>query len=419
MQHCLILGGGLSGKAAERLAVSLGFSAAVLSDSPGLDADAAVAPADLVVTSPGVKPLTSPLWQAAMRRAARGECEFLSELEFGFRHWPGRVLAVTGTNGKTTTTELTTALLSAAGVDARPAGNIGYPLSDLAADLREGKLSAEALPVVEVSSFQLERCDTFAPYAAALLNLESDHIDRYAGGFGEYAAVKRRIFDRVAPENRVYGLSMDSPSPRRVTLCGEALMVDGDEVLIDLGDTALSAPHNRENLAAAVELCLRVLPAEAVLSPEFRLAVRTFHPGRHRLEAVHEAAGVRFVNDSKATNPASTVAALRSTPGMVVLLLGGLDKGMDFSPIAPFADRIRFAVLYGECRSKIAAALPPSVPTADCGMDFALAVGTAREHARSGDTVLLSPACASMDMFRDYKERGDRFTEYVRNGAEP
>ena len=95
------------------------------------------------------------------------------------------------------------------------------------------------------------------------------------------------------------------------------------------------------------------------------------------------------------------------------------DKGMDFSPIAPFADRIRFAVLYGECRSKIAAALPPSVPTADCGMDFALAVGTAREHARRGDTVLLSPACASMDMFRDYKERGDRFTEYVRNGAEP
>ena len=113
MQHCLILGGGLSGKAAERLAVSLGFSAAVLSDSPGLDADAAVAPADLVVTSPGVKPLTSPLWQAAMRRAARGECEFLSELEFGFRHWPGRVLAVTGTNGKTTTTELTAARLPA------------------------------------------------------------------------------------------------------------------------------------------------------------------------------------------------------------------------------------------------------------------------------------------------------------------
>ena len=414
MQHCLILGGGLSGKAAERLAVSLGFSTAILSDSPELDADAAVAKADLIVTSPGMKPLVSPLWQAAKRRAEKGECELISELEFGFRHWPGKVLAITGTNGKTTTTELTAALLASAGVDAHTAGNIGLPLSDLAADLREGKLSSDALPVVEVSSFQLERCDTFAPFAAALLNLESDHVDRYAGGFAEYVAVKQRIFERVAPENRVYGLSMDSPVPRRVTLYGDALMIDDEEVLIDLGNTALSAVHNRENLAAAVELCLRVLPLETVLSPEFRLAIHTFHPGRHRQELVCEKNGIRFVNDSKATNPASTVAALRSIPGTVVLLLGGLDKEMDFSPLAPFADRIRFAALYGECRAKIAAALPESIPTADCGMEFERAIQTACDHAQPGDTVLLAPACASMDMFRDYKERGDRFTTFVK-----
>ena len=414
MQHCLILGGGLSGKAAERLAASLGFSTAILSDSPELDADAAVAKADLIVTSPGMKPLVSPLWQAAMRRAEKGKCEFISELEFGFRHWPGRVLAITGTNGKTTTTELTAALLSAAGVDAHTAGNIGLPLSDLAADLREGKLSSDALPVGEVSSFQLERSDTFAPFAAALLNLESDHVDRYAGGFDEYVAVKRRIFDRVAPENRVYGLSLKSPVPRRVTLYGDALMIDDEEVLIDLGNTALSAVHNRENLAAAVELCLRVLPLEAVLSPEFRLAIHTFHPGRHRQELVCEKNGVRYVNDSKATNPASTVAALRSIPGTIVLLLGGLDKEMDFSPIAPFADRIRFAALYGECRTKIAAALPESIPTADCGMEFEQAIQAACDHAQPGDTVLLAPACASMDMFRDYKERGDRFAAFVK-----
>ena len=123
-QHCLILGGGLSGKAAERLAASLGFSTAILSDSPGLDADAAVAEADLIVTSPGMKPLVSPLWQAAMRRAEKGQCKFISELEFGFRNWPGKLLAITGTNGKTTTTELTAALLTAAGVEARTAGNI-------------------------------------------------------------------------------------------------------------------------------------------------------------------------------------------------------------------------------------------------------------------------------------------------------
>ena len=413
-QHCLILGGGLSGKAAERLAASLGFSTAILSDSPGLDADAAVAEADLIVTSPGMKPLVSPLWQAAMRRAGKGQCEFISELEFGFRKWPGKLLAITGTNGKTTTTELTAALLTAAGVEARTAGNIGLPLSELAADLREGKLSPDALPVVEVSSFQLERCDTFAPFATALLNLESDHVDRYAGGFAEYAAVKQRIFDRVAPENRVYGLSMDSPVPRRVTLYGDALMIDEEEVLIDLGNTALSAVHNRENLAAAVELCLRVLPLETVLSPEFRLAIHMFQPGRHRQELVCEKNGVRYVNDSKATNPASTVAALRAIPGTVVLLLGGLDKEMDFSPLAPFADRIRFAVLYGECRAKIAAALPESIPTADCGMEFERAIRTACDHAQPGDTVLLAPACASMDMFRDYKERGDRFAAFVK-----
>lgn len=413
-QHCLILGGGLSGKAAERLAASLGFSTAILSDSPGLDADAAVAEADLIVTSPGMKPLVSPLWQAAMRRAGKGQCEFISELEFGFRNWPGKLLAITGTNGKTTTTELTAALLTAAGVEARTAGNIGLPLSELAADLREGKLSPDALPIVEVSSFQLERCDTFAPFAAALLNLESDHVDRYAGGFAEYAAVKQRIFDRVAPENRVYGLSMDSPVPRRVTLYGDALMIDEEEVLIDLGNTALSAVHNRENLAAAVELCLRVLPLETVLSPEFRLAIHMFQPGRHRQELVCEKNGVRYVNDSKATNPASTVAALRAIPGTVVLLLGGLDKEMDFSPLAPFADRIRFAVLYGECRAKIAAALPESIPTADCGIEFERAIRTACDHAQPGDTVLLAPACASMDMFRDYKERGDRFAAFVK-----
>lgn len=409
MQNCLILGGGLSGKAAERLARLLGYSAAILSDAPGLDAEAAVAKADLIVTSPGVKPLTSPLWQAAMRRAKKGECEFLGELEFGFRHWKGKVLAVTGTNGKTTTTELTVALLRAAGADAHPAGNIGFPLSDLAADQREGKLSPGALPVVEVSSFQLERADTFAPFAAVLLNLESDHEDRYAGGFDEYVAVKKRIFDRVAPGNRIYGLSMDSPVARRVTVYGDAMLIDGDEILIDLGNTALTAPHNRENLAAAVELCLRALPLDAVLSPDFRLAVHTFQPGKHRLELVAEKDGIRYVDDSKATNPASVVAALRATPGPAVILLGGLDKGMDFSPLAAWAGKIRFAVLYGECREKIAAALPASIPTADCGTDFELAVKTARAQAKPGDTVLLSPACASMDMFRDYKERGDRF----------
>ena len=413
-QHCLILGGGLSGKAAERLAASLGFSTAILSDSPGLDADAAVAEADLIVTSPGMKPLVSPLWQAAMRRAGKGQCEFISELEFGFRNWPGKLLAITGTNGKTTTTELTAALLTAAGVEARTAGNIGLPLSELAADLREGKLSPDALPVVEVSSFQLERCDTFAPFAAALLNLESDHVDRYAGGFAEYAAVKQRIFDRVAPENRVYGLSMDSPVPRRVTLYGDALMIDEEEVLIDLGNTALSAVHNRENLAAAVELCLRVLPLETVLSPEFRLAIHMFQPGRHRQELVCEKNGVRYVNDSKATNPHAVNAAVATFASgrNIILILGGLDKDMDFSELAPSLPHIRQAFLIGQCKEKIHEAIADKVK---CKMSSSLesAVKDACSIAKPGDCVMLSPATASMDMFKNYAERGCRFKELV------
>ncbi len=414
MKQCLILGDGVSGRAARRLAELLGMKAEILSDPAPVPPDEAVEKCSLIVTSPGVPPLTSPLWQAAARRADRGEAEFISELEFGFRNLPRRrCIAITGTNGKTTTTELVCHLLNAVGVPAVPAGNIGVPLADIAADMREGKLPPETFPVVEVSSFQLERADTFAPVAAALLNLESDHINRYAGGFEEYCEVKRRIFRHVPEENRVFGLSL--PASRRVELREARLYVDGRE-LIDTGVTRLQAPHNQENLAAAVELALRLLPAEEVFRREFVEAIRSFAPGRHRIELVAERDGVRYVDDSKATNPASVLAALRTLPRRrcAVLLLGGLDKGMDFTPLLEEKERIRFAVLYGACRASIAAVLDGNIPFAECGTDFEKAVMTAAGHALPGDTVLLSPACASMDMFRDYRERGDRFSEVVR-----
>ncbi len=417
MDRCLILGGGLSGRAAARLAADLGMEARIVSDGDGSDPAAEVAAAALIVASPGVKPLSSRLYRAARERADGGGCELVSELEFGFRHLPGakRCLAITGTNGKTTTTELVCHLLPALGVPAEPAGNIGFPLADVAAAILEGKLSSAALPVVETSSFQLERVRDYAPLAAVLLNLESDHEDRYAGGFDEYVRVKRRIFEHVPAADRIAGLSLppEPGAPRRVTVAGDRLLIDG-RGLLPLPETRLDAPHNRENLAAALELCLRVVPADRLFTPEFAEAVRAFSPGRHRIETVLEAGGIRFIDDSKATNPASVAAALRSIPGPVVLLLGGLDKGMDFAPLAAWAEKIRFAVFIGECRAKLRAALPESVPGADCGTDFELAVRVAAEHARTGDTVLLSPACASMDMFRDYKERGDRFAEAAR-----
>ena len=217
MEQCLVLGGGLSGRAAVRLARRIGLEPVMISDGPEVDAGQAVAGYPLIVASPGVKPLSSPLYRAAMRRVEAGEAELISELEFGYRALPAprRLLAVTGTNGKTTTTELTCHLLQALGVKAVPAGNIGLPLSDIACDMLEGRLGPETLPVVEVSSFQLERIRDFAPVAAVLLNLESDHIDRYAGGLAEYKLVKFRIFQSVPAENQLFCLSMTRPVGRR------------------------------------------------------------------------------------------------------------------------------------------------------------------------------------------------------------
>lgn len=422
MAKILILGGGLSGRAATRLAERLDLTPVMISDTPGLDADKTVADYPLIVTSPGVNPLKSPLYKAAQQRAERDEAELISELEFGYRALPAprKLLAITGTNGKTTTTELTCHLLKSLGVNAVPAGNIGFPLSDIACDLLDGNLESSALPVVEVSSFQLERIRDFAPLAAALLNLESDHIDRYAGGFAEYRQVKYRLFDSVPTENQILGLSLRGMVDRRVKVKDQQLFIDGKR-LLDLTATQLVAPHNQENLAAAVELVLRVVPSELLFSAEFIRAIATFAPGRHRLETVAIKNGVTFINDSKATNPAAVMAAIRSLPEAgfpnIIILLGGLDKGMDFSILATLGKRIKLAVLYGEARAKIRDAIGNAFASVDCGCDFKLAFETAQKKAEVGNIVLLSPACASMDMFKDYQERGELFAQLAQEQA--
>ena len=393
-----ILGGGVSGRAAALLAARCGDESVILND--GEDA-ALPADADLIVTSPGVHPLKSPLYKAAL---ASGK-EFIGEMEYGFRHFRGRVAAITGTNGKTTTTELTAFLLKRAEIDAETAGNIGLPLSELAAREHQPDIA-----VVEVSSFQLERAPSFAPLCAALLNLESDHEDRYEGGFAEYCAVKKSIFDRVPEGNRVWGLSFPS-RPRRVTFAGDMLLADG-EALLDVAQTALNAPHNRENLAAAAELFLRIAPEKKALLPE---AAAAFRPGRYRIEFFHERNNIRCYDDSKGTNPSAVAAAVRAVSGPVVLLAGGLDKGMDFSMLRELAPRLRALVLCGSCREPIAKVFAGTgVPVTDCGMDFEQAVRAMVRAARSGDALMLSPGCASMDMFKNYAERGDRFKELVK-----
>lgn len=399
-KRVIILGGGVSGKAAAALTEALDWSAQIVTDGE----TEFLPEAECFVTSPGVKPLVSKLYQQAVKSGK----PFLSELEFGFRHLRTPVLAITGTNGKTTTTEFTTHLLNKMGVSARYAGNIGLPLADVAAEeVRSGKPAAEWI-VVEVSSFQLELCRNFAPKAAVLLNLESDHEDRYAGGFDEYCQVKRSIFRHVPQKDQILGLSF-ADAPRRIADNGGVMTLDGREIpLPDL--PWLRARHNRENAAAALELLLRVLPEERFFTADLTEAVASFHPGAHRIEPVGEKDGIRFINDSKGTNPAAVLAAVEAVPGPIILLLGGLDKGMDFTPLRRIKGKVRGIVLFGACRSRIADALKETgIPMADCGMDFALAVGAAKKMARKGDAVMLSPACASMDMFKNYEDRGDQF----------
>lgn len=408
MKRAVILGGGVSGKAAQRLCRALGIDSVILNDG---DAET-MPPCDLVIASPGMHPLRSKLYKSARESGIA----MTGEMAFGFAHLPCPAVAVTGTNGKTTTTELAAALLRSLGLRVAACGNIGRPVADVAAECVEAGKALYDAAVIEVSSFQLELAEGFAPVAAALLNLESDHIDRYAGGFAEYCRVKRSIFDRVRPENRVYGLAMPDACTRRVTVADGTVCIDGT-AFVRLDETRLGAPHNTENLAAALELILRLRPDAD--REKLAAAVKAFRPGAHRIEFVGEKNGVTFVNDSKGTNPAAVLAAVRSVKPPVVIMLGGLGKGMDFTPLASLAPRLRAAVVYGEARNVLGEVMRGAgVRTLDGGTDFRHAFELACNEARCGDTVLLSPACASMDMFKNYEERGNTFRELVRKQEE-
>ncbi len=400
MKNVTILGAGVSGKAAAKLCAVNNISCTVVNDGDG----AVLPEGGLIVVSPGLHPGKSALYQAAL---ASGR-EIISEMEFGCRFWKKPLLAITGTNGKTTTTELTTFLLQQCGIKAESCGNIGRPLSDLAAD--PGDCEAA---VIEVSSFQLEKIRDFAPFAGVILNFQSDHIDRYMGGFSEYCATKEKLFTHVPADKRIYGLSF-AEKPHRVTYQEKMLYLDGEK-FFDLSKSDLPGFHNAENAAAAVELCLRFLPPELVKSEKFSVALQSFRRGKHRVEIVGVRNGVTYVDDSKGTNPAAVLAAIDSLPGKLVILLGGLGKGMDFSPLATRAGRFRAAVLYGADRAEIGKVLKELCICVDCGSDFNKVMETARHLAQPGDTVLLSPACASMDMFRNYAERGDEFTRLALN----
>ncbi len=410
-----IIGYGVSGRAVEDLCKKKGHLSTVFDDnlSEKIPTSDELSPFELIVVSPGVPPY-SKTYQAAVKSGV----ELISEMEFGFRHCSKPVIAITGTNGKTTTTELTVALLNACGYDAKPTGNIGTPLS--AAVAEQG---TDTVFVTEVSSFQLEKVSSFSPVAAAVLNIASDHLDRYDNNINKYADTKFAMLEKVAPENRIIGVSLENDSGFAVPEhCPATIMLKNnflycaDKKLVSLDELKLRGPHNTENIIVALQLVAAYAGTDKLFVPELLDALREFSPGSHRLETFAVKDGVTFVNDSKATNPHATLAALKAVANgkNVRLLLGGLDKGMDFSELIPGMDFVKKAYLMGECRETIAKALQDSVEY-HLYWSFDLAVQAAAIDAEPGDVVLLSPACASMDMFKNYAERGEKFTELVKS----
>ncbi|MGB8464984.1 MAG: UDP-N-acetylmuramoyl-L-alanine--D-glutamate ligase [Terrimicrobiaceae bacterium] len=365
---------------------------------------------DICILSPGIDP-SVPLVQNVLRK----KIPVIGELELAFEECICPVVAITGTNGKTTTTELTTAMLQSSGVRTIASGNIGLPFATAVRQSNELDVM-----VLEVSSFQLESIDAFHPHVSVWLNLSPNHLDRYRD-LEEYRAAKLRIFMNQAPEDFAvinFRSSLPPLAARKITF--SAYVPDADfslsdsvihyrkEPVLDQRATRLAGIHNAENLMAALGVGLALgLDFERMAA-----AVGQYTAPVHRCEFVRELGGVRWINDSKSTNLDSLEKAILSQSRPIVLIAGGKDKGFEFDSIAPLVrDRVRVAVLIGEMKERIAR----SWSGVDCRLSASLeeAVELARGAAENGDTILFSPGTSSFDMFRNYGERGNRFKDAV------
>ena len=340
----------------------------------------------LVVKSPGV-PATSPLVAAAHARGV----PIWSEVELGYRLLPGNpLIGVTGTNGKTTTTELLGAILRAAGRRVEVAGNVGRALTGVAEEIEPG-----ATVVCELSSFQLEDVHELSCDIAVLLNLEPDHLDRH-GTLAAYRDAKLRIFDRAGARIVPRGMGLDG------------IEFAADDPLP--AQPLIPGLHNRENAAAATAAAR----AAGVGDDAIATALRSFTGVPHRLELVRELRGVRYVNDSKATNTAAARRGVAAYDVPLRLILGGSLKGEDFRPFArELPANVRSIYLIGEASDELAAALDAAGRSYSRDGDLAHALTHAHADAEAGDIVLLSPAAASFDQFGDFEQRGDTFRQLV------
>lgn len=378
---------------------------------------------DLIVVSPGVPAKTPELAQVR----AMG-MPIIGELELGVNFLQGQIAAITGSNGKTTTTTLLGEILQASGRPTLVGGNIGRPVVDMVGESNERSWS-----VLEVSSFQLETTRSFRPRIAVVLNITPDHLDRH-GSFAAYAAAKARITENQRAEDFLVLNAEDEPtklvaaktraqiywfSPRRQVkqgafVHGESIFFRASEggaaePVMPVAEIPLAGAHNVENVLAAV--CAARLAG--VESEVIREAVAAFHAVEHRLEFVRELDGVRWFNDSKATNVDATAKAVEAFSGGIWLILGGKDKDSDYSTLAPLLrERVRAVITIGSAAEKIETQLA-GVVKIERAETMERAVAWARGEAKRGDTVLLAPACSSFDQFENYEHRGRVFKDLV------
>jgi UDP-N-acetylmuramoylalanine--D-glutamate ligase len=354
-----------------------------------------------VVVSPGVPLNRHPI--AARAREAKvpviGDVELFAQARAELP--PHEVVGITGTNGKSTVTALIHHIVQSAGIPTSMGGNIGLPI------LSQQPLAEGAVYVLELSSYQIDLTQSLDCDVAVLLNISPDHLDRY-DGMEDYAASKARLFAMQSPENAaIIAAEDDHTRAIAAQLAGRKILVSSSQVKDQSRWPSLQGPHNAQNVAAAVAVARELGIADTVTAHAL-----TTYPGLpHRMERVAEKGGVLFVNDSKATNPTSTAPALAAYPA-VHWILGGQPKGDDLGPCEPHLGHVRAAYTIGEAGPMFAQLLRPKVPVTECGMLDA-AVAAAAEEAEAGEVVLLSPACASFDQFKDYEARGAAFRAAV------
>jgi len=433
-QNVAVLGAGLSGSAAALLLASEGAQVTVLDSAHkhnllkstldnlqahgvrvicGSETNQNSFAYDWMVLSPGIDPV-SPL---ALNFSSRG-IDTISELELGWRSCGLPVIAITGTNGKTTTTELIAQMLNACGQRTIACGNIGKPLSEVARE----KQPLDVL-TVEVSSFQLEAIRTFRPAISLWLNFAPDHLDRYRS-VGEYRAAKLRIFENQTTQDVAIVNAAEALlkiRPHRITFStysnnadfrlSDGAIVYENQPVLRLADTKLRGLHNIENVMAT----LAVGVARGLSFARMVPAIRDYEPRPHRCEFVRELGGVEYVNDSKATNLDAVEKALAAQTKPVVLIAGGKDKGFTFEPLRPLVrDKVKSALLIGEMAQSIGRSWAGAVKS-EIAISLADAVERARRAASAGDVVLFSPGTSSFDMFKSYADRGDQFRKLVQS----